>query len=499
MNKRSDFFKKLKEGLFGRKKVGRSPKPSVVRRAPSTQRADRRTAISRADEREPQIVQIGLDFGTSFSKCVCRDVMKDKAWVHIPELSQGAELPFLLPSAVVFKKGMLKRFPDSSHQYADDALCHLKLALERIGHHDFQAPVLAGYRAAFGNLPHSKLADTIEAVAIYLLGSILGDVHSSLAKRPPFELFRKHPQDYLAVNMAIPVADADHSNATASFERVLRMAWVLSSKFIGYPNMPLRELLSLIAKTRDEAAAVNVADACFVYPEVSANVQGFVRSRSASPGVYLFSDTGAGTVDQSIFEFIRHDPSHGVFYFPGGAKGEMHGLIKKWVNSGEDYLRYFSAAVLPIGSSNIERLAAHTITSASLEKWRRLKESGSHAPELMNAARTISKDLTDGTTATLSHAKKKVYSRAKLYNIRLVFGGGGHCENPYARGVIDAFRLAPDVVGIPHPKDLDLGVGNKRWLNRLSVAYGLSFQRADLAKFSCPTDLPDVALSPSHV
>src|SRR5205823_695229 len=244
----------------------------------------------------------------------------------------------------------------------------------------------------------------------------------------------------------------------ASFERVLRMAWVLSSKLAGYPDLPLRDLFSLITKHRDEAAAEEVANACFVYPEVSANVQGFVRSRSSSPGVYLFSDTGAGTVDQSIFEFIRHDPSHGVFYFPGGAKGEMHGLIKKWVNGGEDYLRYFSAAVLPIGSSQIERhatQAAGAITSAYLEKWRRLKESGSNAPELMSAARIISKHLTQDTTTTLSHAKKKVYSPAKLYDIRLVFGGGGHCENPYARGVKDAFRRVADVVGVPNPKDLD--------------------------------------------
>ena len=382
------------------------------------------------------------------------------------------------------------------------ALYHLKLALERIAHRDFQAPVLENYKKTFDDLNESELARTIQAVAIYLLGSTLADVRRSLLRRPQFRSFGEHEQDYIAINMAIPVAHAENSRVAGLFERVLRTAWVLAPKLNGYPEIGMAELFDLISAHHTDAADFDVAQACFVYPEVSANVQGFVRSRSSSPGVYLFSDTGAGTVDQSIFEFIRHDPSHGVRYFPGRAHGKMHGKIKEWVNSGEDYLRYFSAAVLPIGSSQIERLAAAAgsgmITSKSLERWRLLKEAGSSAPELVRAAATISKDLSDGTASTLLRAKRKVYSPKKLDDIRLVFGGGGHCDNPYARGVMSAFPRKPDVVGVPHPKDLDLGSGNKRWLPRLSVAYGLSFQKDDLAKFSCPTDLPDVALSRSY-
>jgi len=34
--------------------------------------------------RDPYFIQIGLDFGTSYSKCICRDIMTDKAWIYIP-------------------------------------------------------------------------------------------------------------------------------------------------------------------------------------------------------------------------------------------------------------------------------------------------------------------------------------------------------------------------------------------------------------------------------
>jgi len=53
--------------------------------------------------RNPHFVQIGLDFGTAYSKCICRDVMIDKAWVHIPSSPKDKELPFLIPS-IVFSK-----------------------------------------------------------------------------------------------------------------------------------------------------------------------------------------------------------------------------------------------------------------------------------------------------------------------------------------------------------------------------------------------------------
>ena len=49
----------------------------------------------------PYFIQIGLDFGTSFSKCIIRDVMTDKAEVYVPPGVEDRELPFLIPSVFV--------------------------------------------------------------------------------------------------------------------------------------------------------------------------------------------------------------------------------------------------------------------------------------------------------------------------------------------------------------------------------------------------------------
>ena len=93
---------------------------------------------------------------------------------------------------------------------------------------------------------------------------------------------------------------------------------------------------------------------------------------------------------------------------------------------------------------------------------------------------------------------KQVDNPKELYNLRVIFGGGGHCDIPYKVGVMDTFSnkffpkgFRPDVVGMPIPLDLELGPQSKLWMRRLSVAYGLSFVRTDLTTFTYPKDLKD--------
>lgn len=202
-------------------------------------------------------------------------------------------------------------------------------------------------------------------------------------------------------------------------------------------------------------------------------MQGFVRSRVSSPGIYLFSDTGASTVDQSLFIFVKRDDG--------------------------DYLTYLHGNVLPLGSGQIEHKAAimnGNVEPQSLEKWREIKEQGGTTPELRKAKEWIAGRLSQGTEATLAFAKKKLYMPDQLRDLRVIFGGGGHCEYPYKAAVMKPFSgqlfrqpIAPDVVGLPIPRDLQLGDSETRWMSRLSVAYGLSFEKSQLTGFTYPRDV----------
>lgn len=424
-----------------------------------------RTAVK---PRDPYFVQIGFDFGTSFSKCICRDLMTNRAWVYLSPSSGGEELPFLIPSVVLLKDGMLNHLASCRAQYPSGGLYHVKNALVKLATEQWHDPVLAPYRHAAGQLGADALSHVVENCAVYFLAGTIGTVRKHVRNSLPD--FGKHSDDYMAINLAVPVADAERPDVNELFRRLLCEAWILSDALVDYPPIHLN-LLGSLRRSYQKKIDQSVEDACFIYPEVSANVQGFVRSRVSSPGMYLFSDTGGGTVDQSVFIFLKNDNSERLVYLAG--------------------------RVLPLGSSNIERMAAESCGSAeSLDVWRERKERGDNNSAIYSAREKISQQLRQETEATLSCTHKKLYLKDQLEEMRIIFGGGGHCKFPYQDAVIRPFsgqlfrrNVKPDLVGLPVPKNLDIKDTEERWMRRLSVAYGLSFERSELARFTYPKDV----------
>ena len=213
-----------------------------------------------------------------------------------------------------------------------------------------------------------------------------------------------------------------------------------------------------------------------MYPEVSANVQGFVRSRTSSPGIFLFIDTGAGSVDASAFIFSRNE---------------------------DELVAYLDASVFPLGSAWIERRAAELLNCTNmsdLERLRRVKENNGDSPELEPARSQIREELEQRIIGLLANVKmNRLHIPKQLLDLRLIFGGGGHAKNPYELAVKNSFHsnifrapVDPPIIGLPAPIDLQLPQEAKsNWLPRLSVAYGLSFPSYELARFVLPREIPD--------
>jgi hypothetical protein len=213
------------------------------------------------------------------------------------------------------------------------------------------------------------------------------------------------------------------------------------------------------------------------YPEVSANVQGFVRSRTALPSIYLFVDTGAGTVDVSVFIYARGD---------------------------SERLTYLGSGVFALGSCWIERLACERlgqISPADLERLRLDKEANRNHSALDFAKNRLRCDLTPSVLGVLAEVKsKKLFRPRQLFDLRVIYGGGGHTENPYARGVRESFKaeifragFSPPEVGLPDASDLQLParVNQGEWRRRLSVAYGLSYPSYELTPFMLPCEVSE--------
>lgn len=477
--KEKDIFKRLREKLFGK---GELPKGKELpkTRQPSQPISAPRFAPPAPTQRPPDsghFVQIGLDFGTAFTKCVYRDVMLDKARVHLPAIVKDSEMPFLLPSVLYHSAGKLSHPGSTGGAYKAGCLYHVKMALEKVGKENWSAPELAAYQEVARTLGIS-VADFVEACAVYFIAGALGGVLEEVKAR-----FKDAtPQGQIFVNMAVPVADIDHPNVNEVFCRTLRLAWVLAEELAGFPKTGVSELMETIRKARPKADSDIVREACFLYPEVSANVQAFVRSRVSREGLYLFSDTGAGTVDQSVFLFSRSD--------------------------GKDRLTYLAARVLPMGSSHVEIRAAAKSKKTSwqdLEQWRSLKEAGRFHRTLLAVKREMKSELSVESSITIGQAKQKLINPQQINQLTMIFGGGGHCIIPYEMALMEQFdncyftpakidqrrrRNEPLDIGMPSPSDLELRNGEERWLDRLTVAYGLSFEQGQLADFKLPRQVP---------
>ncbi len=426
--------------------------------------------------RDPYFFQIGFDFGTSSSKAVIRDINTNRAWVYTDSTAAN-HCAFLIPSVVIYRNGNFERHLDAETLYPEGGLYHLKMAAEKVAMGIVNVPILAEYKRILGQ-NSSYRADYIAKLAcIYLLASAFSDIAASIIQR--FPDYGKNKDDQMAINMAIPVSNISDNKVRAFFERTLNISWELSWEFNSFARkISVDELVQKIEKYEQGTTEHGENELCHVYPEVSASVQAFVRSPASSPdetSIYFFSDAGAGTVDQSVFTYA---------------------------GKGERQLNYFSAGVFSRGSSQIEIAACGDIIDENnLEFWRKEKERGQDSPILNHAKNKIGEGLKVDTGKTLRATLAHLYSGEGISpantlkeKIKFIFSGGGHAEFPYQIAVINAYkdslhtRQEPLVTSMARPPDLDVPKGYDHWVNRLYVAYGLSFLFHDLAKNSFPED-----------
>ncbi len=420
---------------------------------------------------EPFIIQIGLDFGTCYAKCVCRDLVTNRAWVHLPQGQHHQPLPFLVPCSLLVRDGLFAKNSSIDTHYPDPGLYHLKTAMAAVGRGEWDSPVLELYKRYAGTTDNAALVDFVTAAATYLLAHLLGDIRRGIRQR--LDDFGRHRSDVMLVNMAIPVADMSKPDVAKLFHDVLCRAWTLSDNAeILELATPARQL-TLLTEAATSSATGN---ACYLYPEVSASVQGYVRSRSAREATYICADVGAGTVDMSLFIFHRQDEV--------------------------DCLTYLDARVLPLGSSQIEIWAAgdgEMPGVVALENLRRNKEQEDRRGAVEAARTAIWGELAEEVRQLFMAGVRKGQLPEQLARAGALRIGGGYAQYPYGDAIESGFErifrgrgqeLKP--VGIALPRDLEHLDGHGEWMKRLYVAYGLSFFRDNLSRQMYPHELADI-------
>ncbi|NCC04694.1 MAG: hypothetical protein EOM37_11785 [Proteobacteria bacterium] len=511
-------------------------------------------------KRNPYVFQIGFDFGTAYSKCVIRDLNRDEAFVYIPKISIHDNMPFLFPSAIHFENGFFSTYQSKLKffEHEDQQLNYLKLALEGSAN-GTNKDILDKYEKRAQTVGFETNEFAFLATVFFLAKSISEIVNHIKFKTKDYG---KNDYDMIAINMCIPVYCANEKIIKSKFSEALNCAWELSNHLHQRDKISIQDLEKLTNKARYSCAKSE--EYCYLYPEVSANMHGFVRSRVSKPGTYLFSDIGAGTVDQCIFIFDKTDKIDKVAYisakvFPLGSsmieRKSFENFYSLPLNKQEIILLNLKTILFNIKTKLIdkygelvdiifpdkqnEHLNDSKIKSILLHSLQIIKEnrelfdiksnkalskktthfknnktiiinternSTKHNLEInaiddllyliIDAIGDIKKDLDINTSQNFQKALQK---NPNLNTIKLIFGGGGNTPVPYEEAVKYAFHSVgntklPQVLTLPKPVDLD---AKDHWMPRLSVAYGLSYNRFDLHKIILPHDIKPLELTHS--
>lgn len=416
--------------------------------------------LSRLSEEVPIGINLGIDFGTSFTKVCFRDTGADHSGVVKFQTSGASEA--IIPSIVAVG-------PDGTlhigHHAPADAVpirfLKMRLAGVPVGS-DQETPV----GVDLGNEVHCR------ALSAWFLAKVLKEAQEYVT-RTELERLRNRRVMWSA-NVGVPVEHYD-SPVLTIFERVLGVAWRWA--MLG----PVPETVPVLLhafREAEQASQSSISDFHAV-PEIAAAVQSFVISRQAVPDFYVYFDIGGGTVDGVAFKFLNSD--------------------------GERRVHFYSGKVSPIGMAVIESQCPEILASAKTSPLR----SKAHASLKLRLQQLVGEVIMtakkkDGRNWQREAIQRQQSTRPSWRPLNesdmrpLVFFLGGYGANNdwYQRSIGATYRdfghrnagIPPyRLLQVPPASDLDMAGLPKSEFTRFAIAYGLSIPFGEGPDISLPS------------
>lgn len=266
--------------------------------------------LRRPANQQPIAINLGIDFGTSFTKVCFRDVGAEHSGVIT--LDGNSIESALVPSVVaVDDKGQLHIAKQVNDSQSLLQVPYLKMRLAGFDHTLTSATELdPKYRSICCALSSWFLATIIQRCQEWIL------VHESERV--------KTRQIVWSANVGVPVEHYD-SVAIKTFNEVFDVAWLWAQK--GQILSDVRSILAAYKAAR--IASHDHGTDCHAIPEIAAAVQSFIMSREAVPGIYVYFDVGGGTVDGVAFDFINDDGERRInFYSATGIRSVRSSVLQ---------------------------------------------------------------------------------------------------------------------------------------------------------------------------
>lgn len=394
-----------------------------------------------ADGHEKIQLVIGLDFGTAYTKVVIGERRRAYA---VPFTSVAHEInPYLLPGVLTI---------------ADDG--QVQLGSEGGGRQvsDLKMRILDG------DTGDETLSLTVAFLALALRharGWFLN------AHRGTYE---RYSIDW-NVNVGLPTAHYQSEALVNFYQQLVKSAWHASMQ----PG-PVSLALACDSFADDENALPDHSIGTF--PEFAAQINGYVRSPMRRSDIHLLMDIGAGTVDVAAFNVhqIEDDdvfPILGSRVEPLGARV----LHEHRAKHGNQHGRHHEAE----NSTDAEICAQLGVT----------------LDELRDIDRPFRSAVLDQVRDVVRMAKRK-YPKSQHWTAGVPFflcGGGARAElykKLAARMVRDSAPCPLLKLNLPVPERLVAAGIDASEYDRLSVAYGLSFDQFEIGQIVPSEQIEDL-------
>ncbi|MDR9404339.1 MAG: hypothetical protein RI580_12960 [Halothece sp. Uz-M2-17] len=248
-------------------------------------------------------INIGIDWGTSFTKICVRAEDTEKSEVVIFE-DPTLEGALLLSKIGILNNGELlggltkkewKKYQSKDIVEVDFLKMRLANADLPQDNHLFEFTALQNYQNYDLNS-----STNLENLGAYYLSQVILRVKSWFCNRYHDRI--KNQELEWSANVGVPVQYCD-SPAKDCFKRVLHLGWLLAEQ----PNLQSLTFTELEKTTKKLKSSINNEIPCFAVPEVAAGTYFYATSQEAREGNYLYADIGSGTTELCSFYYRREE------------------------------------------------------------------------------------------------------------------------------------------------------------------------------------------------
>lgn len=415
------------------------------------------------------MLNLGIDFGTSFTKVCFRDVARDRSEIvtFMDEMTRLEEA--LIPSKIgILSDGRLIAGLTASEwkQYEDQAQTSVKFIKMRLADMDLPQD---NESWRLEKIPELENPETVENLCAYYLSRIIVRAQTWI-RNNKLELVINHTIGWSA-NVGVPVEYYD-SPALKRFQKVLSLAWLLTNE----PQTEEMTMQNLRDRMQPLRARLEVTQIdCHAIPEIAAEAWALINSREVDTGFYVLFDVGDGTLDGSSFRY--------------------------WNDEGERKVDFYVGKVDPLGVTAFCQQLAEELAVSETDIKNTLWGNLASDFDLLQTSNT--KNKIQKLVAMVVYQGYKKYQKHTLYDgfkksLNILIGGGGGEIDFYKQAITSTYSdfkqasaLLPkyEVRSLPTPKDLETNGMSRREFHRFAVAYGLSIPEGDQPEIRLPSQM----------